>query len=285
MCRSHTITIIRQATRSGLCFGIGRQKWVGSRPGSGLKCCVQVHIVIVIYYVLSLFIHHSCALTVRPLLVILLLTLVITADLSLLIITLVAVLLVNVLLRGSLAASSESVTLPPQGEDDGDEEDGQEAKERVAPVETQSVEHLTSEERERSSKAGTEEIVTGGDRGELCRVGVTEVVKNSGESTEGSDGEERGTDDGNNPVNRGLSSPTEHEETKGQADTGGECGLQSDLGAKSSVLRESRLDVVVVVVPVGRDTDDTTDTDTEIAQTSSSETELVDLFECEGNRL
>jgi hypothetical protein len=174
-----------------------------------LKCCVQVHFVIVTYYILSLSIHDIDALIVEPLLVILLLILLITSDLSLLIITLVAVLLVSILLvdillRGSLAASSKSITLPPQGEDDGNEEDGQETKERVTPVETKGVEHLTSEERECSSEARTEEIVTSRDGSKLCRVGVAKVVEDTGEGTEGSDGEERSTDDGNNPVNRSL---------------------------------------------------------------------------------
>jgi hypothetical protein len=245
--------------------------------------CVQAHFVIVTYYILSLFVHDIRALVIVPLLVVLFLLLLVTSNLSLLIITLVAILLAQVSLGGSLAASSESVSVLPQGKDDRDEYNSQETQKRVTPIKTQGVEHLAGEKRESSSKAGTEEIVTSRDGSELCRVGITEVVQDTRECTKGTDGEERSTDDGNNPVNRCLGSPTKHEQTERQTDTGGQCRLQSDLRTKSSILREARLDVVVVVVPVRRNTDDTTDTDTEVAQASGSETELVDVFESEGN--
>lgn len=159
-----------------------------------LNHCVQVHFVIITYYILSLFIHDNRVFTLFPLLIVLLLVLV-ASDLSLLIIALVAVLLVaillaQVLLRCSLAASSESVSLPPQGEDDRDEDDGQETQEGITPVETKGVEHLASEQRERSTEAGTEEIVTSRDGSEFSRVGITEVVEDTRECAKGSNGEE-----------------------------------------------------------------------------------------------
>lgn len=58
-----------------------------------------------------------------------------------------------------------------------------------------------------------------------------------------------------------------------------------NLRTKSTIFGEAGLDVVVVVVPVRRNTNQTADTDAEVAQSSNSETESVDLLKGDGDRL
>jgi hypothetical protein len=88
-----------------------------------------------------------------------------------------------------------------------DKQNAQEPQQRASPINAQLPEHSARKNGKRSTEARPHKVVAGKHGRGVLWVSVWEVVENSLEEKEGADGEEGGGDDGDNPMDSGLSGP------------------------------------------------------------------------------
>lgn len=180
------------------------------------------------------------------------------------------------IMRSHLTYPTNPPTIIVQHERNWYKRHAQKAQQTARPRHTQLVIHGIRKKGKRCPERTPDQVIPRVHRGDVFRVGVSEVRQHGHEEQEGAHAEEGAADDGHNPVDRGARGPAEPEEADGDEKGAHEGRLEANFGAELTAIIELRFDVLVIVDEEGDHDNEGTQEDAEEGETFGSRREAVD---------